>query len=49
MTGIDDENKKMKIMPVFGKVGFTKPMGVTPSDVDLQNIQAYLKTLGPAE
>lgn len=49
MTGIDDENKKMKVMPVFGKVGLTKPMGVTPSDVDLQNIQAYLKTLGPAE
>jgi hypothetical protein len=39
----------MKIMPVFGNVGFTKPMGVTPSDVDLQNIQAYLKTLGSAE
>jgi hypothetical protein len=47
VTGIDEENKKMKIMPMFGKIGFTKPMGVTPSDVDLQNIQAYLKTLGP--
>lgn len=49
MTGIDDEGKKMKIMPVFGKTGFTNPKGVMPTDTDLQNIQAYLKTFGPAE
>jgi mono/diheme cytochrome c family protein len=49
MTGIDDENKKMKIMPVFGTTGFTKPKGVIPTDTDLQNIQAYTKTFGPAE
>jgi mono/diheme cytochrome c family protein len=49
MTGIDDEGKKMKNMPVFGDVGLTKPKGVKPTDADLQNIQAYLKTFGPPE
>lgn len=49
MEGIDDENKKMKTMPVFGKVGFTKPQGKIPEDTDLENLQAYLKTFGPAE
>jgi mono/diheme cytochrome c family protein len=49
MTGIDDEGKKMKTMPVFGQVGLTKPKGAIPSDTDLQNIQAYLKTFGPPE
>jgi len=49
MTGIDDENKKMKTMPVFGTTGFTNPKGVIPTDADLQNIQAYTKTFGPAE
>lgn len=48
MTGIDDEGKKMKIMPL-GKIGFTNPKGAMPSDSDLQNIQAYLKTFGPPE
>ena len=49
MTGIDDENKKMKTMPVFGEVGLTKPKGAKPTDTDLQDIQAYLKTFGPPE
>jgi mono/diheme cytochrome c family protein len=49
MTGIDDENKQMKTMPVFGKTGFTNPKGAIPTDTDLQNIQAYLKTFGPPE
>jgi mono/diheme cytochrome c family protein len=49
MTGIDDENKKMKTMPVFGTTGFTNPKGVIPTDPNLQNIQAYLKTFGPPE
>jgi mono/diheme cytochrome c family protein len=49
IEGIDDENKKMKTMPVFGKVGLFKPKGKVPDDTDLQNIQAYLKTFGPAE
>ena len=49
MSGIDDEGKQMKIMPVFGKVGFTSPKGVTPTDTDLKNIQAYLKTFGPPD
>ena len=49
MTGIDDEGKKMKVMPVFGKTGFTRPAAAIPADADLQNIQAYLKTFGPPE
>jgi len=49
MTGIDDEGKKMKTMPVFGNVGLFNPKGVKPTDADLHNIQAYLKTFGPAE
>jgi mono/diheme cytochrome c family protein len=47
--GIDDENKKMKTMPVFGKTGFTKPLGKKPDDTDLANLQAYLQSFGPAE
>ncbi len=47
--GIDDENKRMKIMPVFGKVGLFNPKGRAPTDADLQDIQTYLKTFGPAE
>jgi mono/diheme cytochrome c family protein len=49
IEGIDDENKKMKVMPVFGKVGLFKPQGHVPSDDELQDIQSYLKTFGPAE
>jgi mono/diheme cytochrome c family protein len=49
IEGIDDENKKMKIMPVFGKVGLFTPKGKVPDDADLHNIQAYLQTFGPAE
>jgi mono/diheme cytochrome c family protein len=49
MEGIDDENKHMKIMPVWGKTGFVKPKGEIPTDAELQDIQAYLKTFGPAE
>ena len=49
MEGIDDENKHMKIMPVWGKTGFDKPKGEIPTDAELQDIQAYLKTFGPAE
>ena len=49
MEGIDDENKHMKIMPVWGKTGFDKPKGEIPTDPELQDIQAYLKTFGPAE
>ncbi len=49
MVGIDDEGKKMKIMPVWGKTGFVKPHGEIPTDAELHDIQAYLKTFGPAE
>ena len=49
MTGIDDEGKKLKVMPVFEVTGFINPKGVMPTDHDLENIQAYLKTFGPPE
>jgi cytochrome c len=49
MTGVDDEGKQMQNMPVFGTTGFMDPKGVTPTDTDLKNIQAYLKTFGPPE
>ena len=49
ITGLDDEGKKLKIMPVFETTGFIKPKGVMPTDHDLRNIQAYLKTFGPPD
>ena len=49
MEGIDDEGQQLKIMPVFEKVGFFKPKGQIPTDANLQDIQAYLQSLGPAE
>ena len=49
MQGIDDEGKPLKIMPVLAKTGFYKPQGAIPTDAQLRDIQAYLKTLGPAE
>jgi len=49
IEGIDDENKRMKVMPVFGKVGLFNPKGKVPSDSDLHDVQTYLKTFGPAE
>jgi hypothetical protein len=39
----------MKIMPVWGKTGFDKPKGEIPTDAELHDLQAYLKTFGPAE
>ena len=49
MEGLDDEGKQLKIMPVLGKTGFLKPAGKIPTDAELQDIQAYMKTFGPAE
>ena len=49
MVGIDDEGKRMKIMPVWGRTGFVKPHGEIPTDAELRDIQAYLKTFGPPE
>ena len=49
MEGVDDEGKQLKIMPVLGKVGFDTPKGKIPTDAELQDIQAYLKTFGPPE
>jgi hypothetical protein len=34
-------------MPRFGKIGLAKPNGVIPTDADLENVLAYLKTFGP--
>jgi mono/diheme cytochrome c family protein len=48
LAGIDDEGKHLKkTMPVFGKVGLTTPKSEIPTDDELQNILAYLKTFGP--
>lgn len=49
IEGLDDEGKQLKIMPVMGKTGFIKPAGTIPTDAQLQDIQAYMKTFGPAE
>src|SRR5215469_10878330 len=49
IEGIDDENRRMKVMPVFGKVGLFNPRGKVPSDSDLHDVQTYLKTFAPAE
>ena len=49
IDGVDDQGRQMKVMPVFGKTGLIKPKGQMLADSDLENIQAYLKTLGPAE
>ena len=47
LEGIDDEGKHLKkVMPLFGKVGLTTPKEV-PSDAELRDILAYLKTFGP--
>ena len=47
LTGIDDEGHEMKTeMPRWGTTGFAEPAGVKPSDDDLKNIQAYLRTFG---
>jgi mono/diheme cytochrome c family protein len=47
IEGIDDKGRQMKIMPVFEKTGLFKPKGKVPTDAELQDIQAYLKTFGP--
>ena len=33
----------------WGKAGFDKPKGEIPTDAELHDLQAYLKTFGPAE
>jgi mono/diheme cytochrome c family protein len=48
LTGIDDEGKHLKKpMPEFGKIGLTMPKKEIPTDAELQDILAYLKTFGP--
>ncbi len=45
--GKDDHGQTMKIMPVFGKTGLQDAPSEPPSDDNLKNMQAYLKTFGP--
>ena len=48
LIGVDDEGKHLKkVMPLFGQVGLTAPKGAIPTDAELRDIQAYVKTLGP--
>jgi mono/diheme cytochrome c family protein len=49
MDGIDDKQRPMRVMPVFGKVGLYEPPGQMLTDDDLKNIQAYMQTFGPKE
>ena len=49
LTGKDDQDRPMRVMPVFGKVGLFEPPGKMLTDDDLHNIQAYMQTLGPKE
>src|SRR5215471_10780838 len=47
LAGIDDEGKHLKkTMPLFGKIGLTSPKGEIPTDTELQDVLAYLKTFG---
>jgi mono/diheme cytochrome c family protein len=48
LAGVDDEGKHLKkTMPLFGKIGLSSPKGEIPTDAELQDVLAYLKTLGP--
>lgn len=49
VDGMDDHQRPMRVMPVFGKVGLYTPPGQMLTDDDLKNIQAYMQTLGPKE
>lgn len=49
LQGLDDHDKPMRVMPVFGKTGFYEPPGQPVTDADVENIQAYMQTLGPKE
>lgn len=47
VDGLDDHGKPMRVMPVFGKVGYFTPAGGIPTDDDIKNIQAYIQSLAP--
>lgn len=49
VDGMDDHDRPMRMMPVFGKVGLYEPPGQMLTDDDLKNIQAYMQTFGPKE
>jgi hypothetical protein len=45
LTGIGDGDRRLgPLMPRWGKVGLTEPKGRIPTDQDLSDIQAYIKT-----
>lgn len=46
LSGVDDVGKVLATaMPRFGKVGLTDPKGKIPTETQLRDLQAYLKTL----
>ena len=49
VQGLDDHDRPMRVMPAFGKTGLYEPPGQAITDADLENIQAYMQTLGPKE
>ena len=49
LTGKDDHDRPMRVMPVFGKTGLFTPEGQMLTDDDLANVQGYLQTLAPKQ
>ena len=48
VEGLDDKGRQMKApMPVFEQTGFLKPKGEKPTDEQIEDIQAYVKTFAP--
>lgn len=48
LTGVNAQERRLSsLMPRWGTVGLTDPKGRIPSDEDLSDIQAYLRTLIP--
>lgn len=46
LKAVDDKGVALKPpMPVWGKIGFKGDNGKAPTDAEMQNLQAYLKTL----
>ena len=47
LEGKDDQDRPMRVMPVFAKTGLFEPPGQMLTDDDLHNIQAYMQSFGP--
>ncbi|WP_202630369.1 cytochrome c [Deinococcus alpinitundrae] len=46
LKDVDDKGKKLKApMPFWGKVGFAGDHGKVPTKAEMQDLQAYLKSL----